>query len=101
MPIGDYSVANIKWIEALKTDYIFFQLEPKEGNTVDSKGIYYAEVDFKLLENPNERLITQVDSGKTLITNYGGGFLVGEIWDVAGNKEVLAIGLCNRGYGSL
>lgn len=91
MTVGDYTVSNIKWIKALRTYYVFFQLEPKQGNTVDSKGLYFSEVDFDLLENPSERLITQVDSGKKLITDYGGGILVGDLWDIGGNKKVLAV----------
>jgi hypothetical protein len=86
----NFSITDIKWKKALKSNYVLFVLSPENASDNLKKGVYCTNIDFTAIgRKDTETLLKFIEKNKKLIIDCSNKEI--QCWDVHGNDHVLSV----------
>lgn len=88
--MDNFSITDIKWKKALKSNYILFVLSPETTSEGLKEGIYCTNIDFTLVgRKETDKLLNFIKENMKLIVDCSNKEI--QCWDVHGNDHVLSV----------
>jgi hypothetical protein len=88
--MDNFSIRDIRWKNALKSNYILFELTPEDASDGLKNGIYCANIDFTLVDRKEtDKLLKFIKENMKLIVDCSNKKI--QCWDVHGNDHVLSV----------
>ena len=88
--MDNFSITDIKWKKALKSNYILFVLSPETTSEGLKEGIYCTNIDFTLVgRKETDKLLDFIKKNMKLIVDCSNKGI--QCWTVHGNDHVLSV----------